>query len=228
MDGEQSMFQIKRFTCEGLEKGCVTDEQNPVFSFSLQSDQNGISLLSADLAVGHSHIDAMEQIAVPYEGEPLKPFTEYTASIRAAASNGEEAEAQLTFETGRMGTPWSAQWISDPNYHFTEAKVSPIPMQFRKVFTVGKPVKKAKIYATAMGIYELELNGKKVGNRYFAPGFTSYKTNLQYQTYDITDQLKDENRIDVFVAGGWAAGSFVFTRVNRVHADRQALLMELR
>lgn len=78
-----------------------------------------------------------------------------------------------------------------------------------------------------MGIYELNIDGQKVGERYFAPGFTSYAHQLMYQTYDVTDMLHSGSCITATVAGGWAVGSFVFTRVNRVTADRQALLAEL-
>lgn len=124
--------------------------------------------------------------------------------------------------------PWSAKWISDGGYSFTEKKVSPVPMTFQKSFTADKKIKSARIYATAMGIYEISLNGRKAGDEYFAPGFTSYKTRLQYQTYDVTELLQKENELIVAVGGGWAAGSFVFTRKNRVSADRQALLLEIR
>lgn len=79
-----------------------------------------------------------------------------------------------------------------------------------------------------MGVYRLDVNGVKAGDRYFAPGFTSYKHTLQYQTYDVA-ALAEENTEFVFaVAGGWAVGSFVFTRANRISADRQALLAEIR
>lgn len=67
-----------------------------------------------------------------------------------------------------------------------------------------------------------------MGKDYFAPGFTSYKHHLQYETYDITDIIKDKNEIKAVVAGGWAVGAFVFTRVNKYAADRQALLAQIR
>lgn len=101
-------------------------------------------------------------------------------------------------------------------------------MTFRHGISLKKEIAHAEIYATALGIYELTLNGKKLGNRYFAPGFTSYKNFLQYQSYDITQLLESENMLYAEVAGGWAVGSFVFTRANRITADRQALLLELR
>lgn len=121
----------------------------------------------------------------------------------------------------------TAKWITDGTYKFTEPKISPMPMQFRRAFKLKEQIRSAKIRATAMGIYELELNGKKVGNRYFAPGFTSYPSRLQYQTYDVTALLRQENTLYVTVSGGWAVGAFTFLRKNRITADRQALLLEL-
>ena len=169
-----------------------------------------------------------EQVAVPYKGKRLQPFTCYSTRLTVTDNRGQQANAEAAFETGRMDTPWDADWITDGSYKFTEKKVSPRPMTFRKCIALEKKVAKARIYATAMGIYELTLNGEKVGADYFAPGFTSYKTHLQYQTYDVTDKLQSSNELLAEVAGGWAVGSFVFTRQNRVTADRQALLLELR
>ena len=221
------MLNIKRFRCNGA-KYAVTDRNELSFSYALESDKSGCALQSAVLRVGSIAVDASKQVAVPFPAASLKPFTVYEAELTVLDTCGEAAEARLRFETGRMKTPWVGKWITDGAYTFTEKRVSPVPMQFRKVFCPQKPVVSARIYATAMGVYELNLNGQKVGDRYFAPGFTSYKTNLAYQTYDVTGLLQQENTIDVIVAGGWAVGAFVFTRVNRFAADRQALLLELR
>lgn len=222
------MVKISRFTCENLTKGCVTDERRPRFSYVVESGRQGAKLEKARLTLGKWQIETTGQIAVPYGGSALKPFTSYQAGLQVWDDEGNTDSRTISFETGRMDIPWQAQWISDGAYHFTEKKVSPIPMTFRKIFEVKKEIKSARIYATAMGIYEIALNGEKAGNRYFAPGFTSYKTRLQYQTYDVTALLKRENNLQVIVSGGWAAGSFVFTRKNRISADRQALLLELR
>ena len=221
------MLSITDFRCQGLSAGCVTDEKNPVFSFITESDRSNVSIKKAVLTVNDETIDASAQTAVPYLGRALKPYTVYHASLSVLDSEGEEATAFLSFETGRMDEPWTAEWISDSSYVFTEKKVSPVPMVFKRQFRPKKPVASARVYATAMGIYEVSLNGKKVGDRFFAPGFTSYPSNLQYQTYDITDQLSENNELIFTVAGGWAVGSFVFTRINRYAADRQALLAEI-
>ena len=222
------MLEIKRLTVENLQHGCVTDVAHPRFSFSLESDRQNVTMREAVIEVGDWKTVTQSQIAVCYDGPGLDPFRQYTAKVTATDDAGETATASVAFETGRMEQPWQAKWISDPSYKFTGKGDSPLPMTFRKVIRTGKPVANARIYATAMGIYELEINGSKVGNRYFAPGFTSYKNNLQYQTYDVTQLLRGEDELRVIVAGGWAVGSFVFTRKNRVYADRQALLLELR
>ena len=222
------MLNITRFAVENLTQGCVTDVRRPRFYFALDSSREGAALRRAVLRVGDWEGEAAGQIAVPYGGAPLEPFTVYTAALTAEDDAGETARAQLTFETGRLDTPWTGKWISDPAYKFTEKKVSPKPMTFRRRVRTDRKIACARIYATAMGIYELTVNGQKAGDRYFAPGFTSYQANLQYQTYDVTDLLTGDDVIQAVVAGGWAVGSFIYTRVNRVTADRQALLLELR
>lgn len=222
------MLTITAFTCENLKQGCVTDELHPRFSFTLDSDREGDALACAVLCVNGWTTETTEQIAIPYEGPVLKSFTEYTATVTVTDTAGQTAEMSLRFETGRQNVPWEAEWISDATYEFVEKKVSPKPMTFRRTFSTEKKIKSAKIYATAMGIYELSLNGKKVGDEYFAPGFTAYRDYLQYQTYDVTDMMSGENTLMAVVSGGWAAGVFGFTRKNRISAKRQALLLELR
>jgi len=118
-------------------------------------------------------------------------------------------------------------WISDGSFSFAEKNTSPRPMVFRRAFALKGKLTHARIVATALGIYELELAGKKVGEQYFAPGFTSYAHQLQYQVYDVTQLLQQENELLVTVAGGWAVGSYTMSRKNKFYADRQALLLEI-
>lgn len=226
------MLKISRLTVEHLSRDCVTDCEQPRVSFQIESDRQNVSLKKAKIWVGDWSTETESQILVPYTGKKLNPFTEYPVVVKVMDDKGEAAEAVTSFETGRMGTAWKAQWITDGEYHFTEKKISPKTMTFRKKIACSKKVTKARLYATALGIYEMTLNGEKVGDIYFAPGFTSYKHQLQYQTYDVTEQLKSsegmENEMIAVVGGGWAVGSFTYKRVNRNYADRQALLCELR
>ena len=223
------MLKISRLSVEHLCTGCVTDRAQPRVSFQVQSDRANVRLKCAELQIADWEIETDKQILIPYQGQKLKPFTTYPVRLKVTDDAGETAEAAMQFETGRMGAPWQAQWISDPAYSFTEKKVSPLPMMFRKKVTLKGSVASAKICASALGIYELEIDGKKAGDRYFAPGFTSYRHEMQYQVYDVTDLLTgNEAVLSAVVAGGWAVGSFVFTRGNRFDGDRQAFLAELR
>ena len=217
-------MRISRLAVDNLTSGCITDEA-PTFGFALESDLPGESLDRATVTVGEWQAETREQVGIPYTGE-LRPFTEYLVEARATGTSGAAASAQTTFRTGRLDTPWVARWITDTSY-VTPPKQSPVPMVFRHHFPVTKPVQRAWLEATALGVYELELNGAKVGEDYFAPGFTSYRHHIQYQTYDIGDELAEVNELVATVAGGWAVGSYTFARKNRIYADRQAFLCEL-
>lgn len=218
------MLRISTIKIEGLSKDCITDRR-PNISFTLESDRKGEALQRAEITVGNWRFETTDQLNNLYGGE-LRPFTKYEVNVNAIGINGERAEAVTSFETGRMNTPWKAKWITDAGYHYDD-KASPVPMSFRHRFQVTKKIKRAWINSTALGVYELMLNGEKVGNDYFAPGFTSYEHQIQYQTYDVTNQLKESNDILAIVAGGWAAGSFNYKRKSKISADRQAFLCEI-
>lgn len=79
---------------------------------------------------------------------------------------------------------------------------------FRREFAIDKPVRRARIYSTALGVYHLELNGSRVGTDYLAPGWTDYHRRLPYQTYDVTELLTSgANALGGIVADGWYAGN---------------------
>lgn len=222
------MINIDTFKVDFEKAGLVTDSKNPHFSFSYTSDLNESSLKKATIQVGGEILTVKDQLDTEYEGQPLKPFTKYEAKLHVIDSFGETADASLFFETGRMGIPWIGKWISDSSYNFKEKKVSPKVMTFKKEFALSKEVKSAKVYSTAIGVYDFMVNGKMAMNRFLAPGFTSYEHVLQYQVTDITHIVTKTNNIIFDVAGGWAVGSFTMGRKNRIYADRQALLAEIR
>src|SRR5208282_849386 len=79
--------------------------------------------------------------------------------------------------------------------------------QYRKEFSAGKTIKRATIYSTALGIYELWLNGQRVGDARFAPGWTDYRQRAYYNTCDVTSLVKrGKNAIGAWVAEGWYSG----------------------
>ena len=122
------------------------------------------------------------------------------------------------------------KWISIGEVK-TKSPESPTPLLFKRVINIGKPVRKAAIEATALGIYELMLDGKKLGDAYFAPGFTSYEHILQYQTYEVV--LKQGlNELTALVGGGWAVGRSTFIQdttqsLSQIASDRPTLLLTM-
>lgn len=218
------MLSISQLKINNLKEGCLTDT-TPNISFALESDKNDEALAEATISCGDWRIKTSDQINNLYTGK-LQPFTSYEVIVKATGVSGDTAEGRAVFQTGRLNTPWQAKWITDCGYDFPD-KESPKPMTFRHSFYSKRNVKRAYITSTALGVYELLLNNQKVGTDYFAPGLTSYKHQIQYQTYDVTRQLQENNLLIAIVAGGWAAGSFTYHRKNKIDADRQALLLEL-
>lgn len=222
----KNMLKIRTLKTENRSYGLVTDERHPRFTFSLESDKNGTELSSAVFKLGRWEYKTEEFQSI-YDGPDLLPRTPYTVSVNAIDNHGESAGGSMTFETGKLDEPWAGAWITHPSFHFTERRVSPRPMRFRKKFTTDGEIVRARLYCTALGIYVCSLNGERVGENYLTPGFTSYHHEIQYETYDITDMLAIENTLTATVSGGWAVGSYTYFRRNRVYAPRQAFLAEI-
>jgi alpha-L-rhamnosidase len=99
----------------------------------------------------------------------------------------------------------SAQWISSP-WVGAPRTVPPAPF-LRKPFKLAQEVRSAQLTITALGLYEAEINGERIGDQIFAPGWTDYKKRVQYQTYDVTSLLKQgENVLGVVLGDGWYSG----------------------
>lgn len=99
----------------------------------------------------------------------------------------------------------------------------------RTTFEVsGKKIAKARLYVTARGIYELYLNGERVGNDYFNPGLTQYNKTHMYQTYDVTDMLGKQNALGAWLSEGWWSGNITYSGEHwNFFGDRQSLLAQL-
>ena len=98
--------------------------------------------------------------------------------------------------------------------------------QFETRFTLTKDVQSAMLRVTAMGVYEARINGRRVGDFILAPGFTSYETRVQVQTYDVTSLLSAENCLSVRVGGGWCR-NFLDLSHGQYPGEEVALIAEL-
>lgn len=103
-----------------------------------------------------------------------------------------------------------------------------VPM-LRSEFSVDKKIKKARLYATARGIYELYLNGERVGDDYFKPGLTQYEKTHFYQTFDVTDMIKEgDNAIGAWLSEGWWSGNITYAGDHwNFFGDRQSFMAQM-
>ena len=190
----------------------------PFFSWKMESDKKDTIQTAYRLCVRNGEevlwdtgeIPSRESAYVEYEGQDLLSSTEYTWQVSVKDNYGSLAEAESTFETALLhSTDWEAQW-AESQLATSKRKLKhggqPPATMFRRSFEVGGEVKKARLYATAHGIYQTFLNGIRPDQREFAPEFTVYRKMLCYQTYDVTKLLKNgENVIGFYVGDGWYA-----------------------
>lgn len=195
-------------------------DETPYFSWKLKSAekdtcQTGYRVVVTDLADSvlwdSGTVSSDADSFVSYEGPALKSGTAYQWTVTVTDNHGNTAAETSCFETALLHTSdWKARWVESP---FPEEKrksgfgnQSPATYFFRS-FRLAKPVKKARLYATAHGVYEAYLNGARVDDRKFAPENSSYGWLLFYQTYDVTGQLKaGENAFGMYVGDGWYCG----------------------
>jgi len=173
-------------------------------------------------------INSDESVLQTYKGSDLKSGQRYYWQVRVWDNKGRSTKWSETafWETGLLSpSDWKAKWIEledDTN------RFSPSP-HFRKEFTVAKPVKKATVYVSSHGLYELNMNGKRVGDQVMTPGWTTYGKRLQYQVYDVTDQMmKGKNAIGAYLGDGWYRGTLAWRNNWAVYGKRLGLLLQLR
>ncbi|MDS0527435.1 glycoside hydrolase family 78 protein [Clostridium sp. SHJSY1] len=155
-------------------------------------------------------------------GIKLEPCTCYYWKVRVTGDNGETAESYIaTFETGKLNKPWKGIWITPD----LDKDIHPY---MRKSFEIDGKIKSARVYASAAGIYEMEINGEKISDEYLLPGYSVYDCWMQYQTFDVTEHIKEgKNVIGAILGKGWFSGRFGLGGMEDTYGDRMALLCEL-
>jgi len=154
--------------------------------------------------------EGTQSINMEYDGSRLESFSRYYWKIMAwdEAGNRTEWSPVSEFETAILNErEWNASWIGNgkPEPEKDEDFYMEIPAPlFRKSFFIEGTVKKARLYISGLGYYEAYLNGVKIGDHVLDPGWTNYKKEVLYATYDITSNLRDgENAIGVLLGNGW-------------------------
>ncbi len=169
-----------------------------------------------------------QSINVVYGGPALKSMQRVYWQVRVWDNNNKvSAWSQPAFwEMGILESEsWKASWISSEIGQKVEG--SKPCLYFRKEFPVAKKIKSARVYVTSKGLYQLFLNGKKVGDDLFTPGWTSYNKRLQYQTYDVTAMLQQQNSLGAILGDGWYRGNIGWKNQNGYYGQQLALLAQL-
>ncbi|MCQ6270674.1 glycoside hydrolase family 78 protein [Pseudarthrobacter sp. R1] len=179
-------------------------------------------------------VESADHILVPYAGPALESRSGFEWRVRTWTTNADSAETQsawseaMAVELGLLHTAdWTAQWIG-PDEQVVPAPGERPGYALDKAFSLDAAPESARAYATAHGIYELFLNGQRIGDQQLTPGSTSYNTRLQVQAYDIAALLRPGiNTLRAVLTDGWYRGTFGYTRDADMYGTRTALLVQL-
>lgn len=149
---------------------------------------------------------------IEYKGKLLVSGQQVWWKVKSWDVNGKEGvwSDVNTWEMAKLDTSdWNAKWIG---YNTEQLSVSsdyhlPPSPYLRTEEIINKPIKKARLYISSLGLHEFYINGKKIGDEYFGSGWTDYNKRVYYHVYDVTDNLKvGNNAFGAILSNGWYAG----------------------
>jgi alpha-L-rhamnosidase len=195
--------------CEYLSNPMGIDVQKPRFSWVLHHSERAqvqtayqILVAGSDDDLGRDaggvwdsgKVNSSDSTQVVYAGKALSSGKTYYWKVRYwdTTSNASPYSGTTQFEMGLLARDeWKGQWI--------EGNV------LRKEIALEGKIVQARAYVTALGYYELRINGEKVGRNVLDPAFTTYPKRVLYSTYDVTRRLRSgKNALGVMLGGGWA------------------------
>ena len=236
-------LSVTNMRCEYKTNPVGTDVMNPRLSWELVSSERGTLQTAYQVRVASSITDLSKKkliwdsgkknsdvsIQVAYEGPALASAKRYYWQVEVWDNHGHDSgwSEPAYWEMGLLSpADWKAKWIT-PNLKEDTAISNPSPM-LRRSFEVKKNVSQARLYVSAMGLYEMQINGKRVGSQYFTPGWTAYDFRYQYQTFDVGEWLKTgKNAIGGTLGDGWFRGNLGFEHQRNTYGKQLALLAQL-
>ncbi|HHV11077.1 MAG TPA: family 78 glycoside hydrolase catalytic domain [Clostridiales bacterium] len=243
---------------EGMQYPIGIDQRAPVFHYRAEAKTGGKSISAYQIQVtgedgqiawdsGRTETDGTPYIV--YAGEDLKAKTLYSVKLKLWDELGNESgfSEPCSFETGFFDTQWQAEWIEPVQEDAFEEKeldflemLIPTPefrggdvrlkecKNLRRKFQATGGIKKARLYASAHGIYQLYINGREVSSRRLAPETASHEHILYYQTYDVTGLLgQGENVVGAILADGWWIGRMGLAGDSCNYGKRLGFIMQL-
>jgi alpha-L-rhamnosidase len=201
---------------------------SPDVTGRLQSGANAIGVETANGGDKPSPAGLIGRLVIVFaSGEPMVvPIDGSWQTSREAGERWSWADYDASAwkpaaEIAKFGdSPWGKIQVST-------VQIEPAPF-FRRTFTLGPPVKRALVFASALGVYELHLNGKPVETDVLSPGWSDYHKRVHYFGYDVTEQLKrGENALGAVLGDGWYAGYLAFTGKRHYYGDKTRLIVQM-
>ena len=207
---------ISKLEVDKLNNPIGLDSKNPDFSWIILSDSYNINQTHYQIFVAtdknfskkslvwdSGKVNSSKSVYVKYRGKPIEYATKYYWTVKVWTNRTERPKQSKisSWTSGLMGqNQWRSNWIGVSEDDKKNYK-SPY---FTNDFNIGKKIISANLFITSRGIYEAHINGKRVGDSYLTPGWTSYKNRIQYQAYDVKDLISSgDNRLGVILADGW-------------------------
>lgn len=234
-----AQVKVNNLLCENRTNPLGMDVVQPRFSWQLNSDKRNEMQTAYRVEVSespefHGHvwdsgkISSDSSVFITYKGKPLVSSKRYYWRVRIWDNHGAASQWSPVawWQTALLNNgDWKAKWITPAYAEDTTNRPSPL---MRKQFDIHKKIRSAIAYITAHGMYEARINGQRVGDAYLTPGWTSYNHRLEYQTYDVTDMLKEgENAVGAMLGNGWYRGIIGYADKRNVYGKDIALLMQI-
>ncbi|HEY1871758.1 MAG TPA: family 78 glycoside hydrolase catalytic domain, partial [Chitinophagaceae bacterium] len=221
--------------CENLSDPVGMDVVQPRLGWKLVSDKRNVVQTAYEIKVtsGRSttwnsgKVNSDSSVHVSYKGTSLQSGVKYFWQVRVWDNLG-DASAWSQPASWQMAllnvNDWKARWIQ-PGFVEDSLRATPL---FRREFKSAKKIQSATAYVTAHGMYEGYINGKRIGDFYLTPGWTSYNKRLQYQTYDVTNLLNQGGNVIAMALGsGWYRGHLAWNGNKNTYGKDIALLFQL-
>jgi alpha-L-rhamnosidase len=241
----QMKIEVAELHTEYKKNPIGIDVRRPRLAWQIRSAQRGVVQSAYQIRVARNErvlgspgdtvwdsgkVTSDESVHCVYAGPPLQSGQRYYWQARIWDGGGVASDwsAPAYWEMGLLeSTDWQANWI-EPDLQEDTSKSGPVAM-LRGVFTLSEDVQQARAYVTSHGLYEMRLNGRRVGDQLFTPGWTSYNKRLQYQTYDVTSLVRrGDNAVGVLLGNGWYRGNVGFTGQRNRYGKTLAALMQIK
>lgn len=233
--------------CEYLVSPMAVEAREPRLGWTIESPARGAKQTAYQILVASGanelaanrgdlwdtgKVAGNQTIQVAYQGKPLGSRQECFWKVRVWDQNNNPSQWSKPAHW-MMGltqsSDWSAKWVGDklPSVETVSATM------LRRAFKLEARVKRALVYASALGVYDLRVNGQRVSDQLLAPEFTDYHTRTQYQTYDVTPLLRaGDNCLGAILGDGWYAGGIglgqaLIKKPRNIYGDHPRFIAQL-